>query len=358
MIGNKAYVGTGTDDIVFFKNFWEYDQPSDTWTGKANFPGAARREAVAFSIGTDGFVGTGCCGAMSDFWKYNSLTDTWTSITPYPGGPTMTGIAFSIGTKGYVGLGDDGGASFSQKIFEYDPATDTWTQKANFPGAGRTDALGFAMNGKGYVAIGDDGTLPMLNDIWEYDPVTDTWTQKTDFPGGPRTTAAGFAIASTGKLYIGTGDDDINQYDDFWEWNSTDDTWTQVMNFGGGIRTDETGFAIGSKGYIALGQIGAPPEFNDLWEYSALVGIKENYSANTISIYPNPSKESLQLTAGNLQKETGVEILDVIGRVILKSQILNPQSQISIDISALSHGMYYLKVANGAEQAQTRFVKE
>ena len=88
------------------------------------------------------------------------------------------------------------------------------------------------MNGKGYVAIGDDGTLPMLKDLWEYEPTTDTWTQKTDFPGGPRTTAVGFAIASTGKLYIGTGDDDVNQHDDFWEWDSANDTWTQVLKIG------------------------------------------------------------------------------------------------------------------------------
>ena len=60
VIGNKAYVGTGTDDFIFFKNFWEYDAGTDVWTAKATFPGVARREAVAFSIGTDGFVGTGC----------------------------------------------------------------------------------------------------------------------------------------------------------------------------------------------------------------------------------------------------------------------------------------------------------
>ena len=148
VIGNKAYVGTGTNDIVFYNNFWEYDQSTDTWTQKANLPGAARREAVAFAIGTDGFVGMGCCGAMSDFWKYNSLTDTWTAIAPFPQ-PTMTGIAFAINGKGYVGLGDDGGGPFSKKIYEYNPIADTWTQKANFPGAGRTEALGFAMNGKG-----------------------------------------------------------------------------------------------------------------------------------------------------------------------------------------------------------------
>ena len=91
--------------------------------------------------------------------------------------------------------------------------------------------------------------------------------------------------------------------------------------------------------------------------YSQTVSVTMKQVEN-LTIYPNPARESLQLTAGSLQKETSVEIIDVLGRVILKFQILNPQSPINIDISSLSHGMYYLKVANGAEQTQTRFVKE
>ena len=77
-----------------------------------------------------------------------------------------------------------------------------------------------------------------------------------------------------------------------------------------------------------------------------------------LTIYPNPARENLQLTAGSLQKETSVEIIDVSGRVILKFQILNPQSPINIDISSLSHGMYFLKVTNGAGLTQTKFIKE
>jgi len=57
---------------------------------------------------------------------------------------------------------------------------------------------------------------------------------------------------------------------DFWEWDSATDTWAQVLDFGGGNRTDETSFSIGDKGYVALGQLGAPPEFNDLWEYTPI----------------------------------------------------------------------------------------
>ena len=34
-IGNKGYMGTGTDDATFKKDFWEYDPAFNTWTQKA-----------------------------------------------------------------------------------------------------------------------------------------------------------------------------------------------------------------------------------------------------------------------------------------------------------------------------------
>ena len=41
------------------KDFWEWDQATDVWTRKADFGGIARRDAVGFSIGNKGYIGTG-----------------------------------------------------------------------------------------------------------------------------------------------------------------------------------------------------------------------------------------------------------------------------------------------------------
>ena len=43
-IGSKAYIGTGQDDSSYYKDFWEYDPATDTWTQKADF-GGDRRDA-------------------------------------------------------------------------------------------------------------------------------------------------------------------------------------------------------------------------------------------------------------------------------------------------------------------------
>jgi len=63
-IGNTAYVGLGYNESIGgatnyrLTDFWSFS--SDTgWTQLADFPGAARSGASAFSIGNYGYIGTG-----------------------------------------------------------------------------------------------------------------------------------------------------------------------------------------------------------------------------------------------------------------------------------------------------------
>ena len=49
--------------VHHYKDFWEYDPTANTWTQKADFGGTARKNAVGFSIGTKGYIGTGCDGS-------------------------------------------------------------------------------------------------------------------------------------------------------------------------------------------------------------------------------------------------------------------------------------------------------
>ena len=85
-IGTKMYIGTGEadeDGWRLFKDFWEWDQATDTWTKKADFPGAARAHAAGFSIGNKGYFGLGGEMGMGggpvfkDFWEYDQSTDKW-----------------------------------------------------------------------------------------------------------------------------------------------------------------------------------------------------------------------------------------------------------------------------------------
>ena len=86
-IGTKGYVGLGIQGSIrwgiaaeYFSDFWEWDQATDVWTRKADFAGNQRAGAVGFSIGNKGYIGTGSNGTSfsNEFWEWDQATDIWT----------------------------------------------------------------------------------------------------------------------------------------------------------------------------------------------------------------------------------------------------------------------------------------
>ncbi len=177
-IGNKGYAGTGYGTDIHYKDFWEYDSLSNTWTQKADFGGVERLAATGFTIGDKIYMGTGYSvigGVLTfykDFWEYNPATDTWTQKADFGGSERAVAVGFSIGSKGYIGTGKKTTDSINihyKDFWEYNPATDTWTQKADFGGVERGAAAGFSIDGKGYIGTGKS-TQSFYKDFWEYCP--------------------------------------------------------------------------------------------------------------------------------------------------------------------------------------------
>ncbi|CAN5756642.1 hypothetical protein BH11BAC4_BH11BAC4_01340 [soil metagenome] len=283
-IGNKGYIGTGTDAVSKKNDFWEYDPSTNIWTQKADFGGTARQNPVGFSIGTKGYIGTGLSGVNvknKDFWEYDPSTNIWTRKTDFGGTARAFAVGFSIGTKGYIGTGDDG---VNKKDFwEYNPVLNSWIQKADFGGTGRTGAVGFSIGTKGYIGTGSDGVKK--KDFWEYDQGLNTWTQKTDFGGTPRNTAVGISIGTKG--YIGLGLDVSVSNKDFWEYDPVLNSWIQKADFGGGASFASAGFSIGAKGYIGNGANPGPNK--DFWAYSPSVTYNWSTGATAQSIIASTS---------------------------------------------------------------------
>jgi hypothetical protein len=272
-IGTKGYIGTGEDiNGNYYNDFWEYDPAIDIWTQKANFGGTSRHSAVGFSIGDKGYIGTGqdATNYKNDFWEYDPVSNTWTQKASFGGIVRFQAVGFCIGTKGYVGTGwfsAPGQSGLLDDFWEYDPSSDTWTQKADFGGGLRSNAVGFCIGYKGYIGTGND-ISGSVNDFWEYNPSANAWTQKADFAGAARVFASGFSIGTKG--YIGTGFTNPTLADDFWEYDITTDTWTQRADFGGGGWEVPVGFCIGTKGYMGTGVSILTGTSNDFWEYTPL----------------------------------------------------------------------------------------
>ena len=82
-------------------------------------------------------------------------------------------------------------------------------------------------------------------------------------------------------------------------------------------------------------------------------GIAETHNYSSLRVYPNPTKGQLIIKNEEVREVSVIEIYGVEGQ-LLQSTIVNPQSEITIDVSHLASGMYFLKAGNKV----VKFVKE
>jgi Secretion system C-terminal sorting domain len=129
-------------------------------------------------------------------------------------------------------------------------------------------------------------------------------------------------------------------------WISLDLPFTSFTPINGGGRNDLVQFVITSD----LGTV----YYDNLYVYKNTPLTTTDFVAVPYTIYPNPCKNLLNITAPkNIQK---VAISDVLGHNMLSQTGSN--TQISIDLSALASGIYFAKIydANGGQVL--KFVKD
>ena len=216
VIGNKGYMG-----YTFEHNraYYEYDFDANTWTPKGTFPAPGREYESVFTIGNKAYLVGGYKPVSGniiykDTWEYNPATNSWTQKASLPGltmGRTNA-TGFSIGNKGYIVCGDHwlpNDHNYFKSLLEYDPSSNTWTYKANFPGEARADCKTFVIGGSAYAGGGysdNTGEYIYYKDFYKYDPSTDTWTQIPLIPG-LGTLRYSFSINSKGYVAYAYLDD-------------------------------------------------------------------------------------------------------------------------------------------------------
>lgn len=119
-------------------------------------------------------------------------------------------------------------------------------------------------------------------------------------------------------------------------WNNTSDYWIVKTDASGNIQWQNT---IGGSGSDELSQ--------------------QSIVNSQLLLYPNPAKDELIVNCYLLSgKNEEVKIYDLFGRYILKSQIVNQTSQIKINISGFSQGVYFVEVQSGEKILRGKFLKE
>lgn len=183
----KAYVVGGYDREVsdnYLKQTWQYDPVANAWQQKSDFPGSRRDDAAGFGIGNKGYVGTGRGRIIvlnnpvtiyyKDFYEYNALNNTWTQKADHPGATKHGAYSFIIRGNGFIGGGYNASAGYRQ-LYMYDHLSNQWVQKTDYPGYGFAphhfgNRFHFSTLDHGYVIqdlyLTDDGVVPQT--MWRY----------------------------------------------------------------------------------------------------------------------------------------------------------------------------------------------
>lgn len=241
-VGMKGYLATGYNpkSLQRFQDCWQYDPSSNNWIRMADLPdfnGAgtgARYDAVAFTVGNYGYLGTGYNGVwLNDFWQFDPLANKWTAINNSPVTKRSGAVAFVYFNEVYICAGSNN-ADNLKDFWKYNPGTDKWTRLRDiantspdsydddYTDIARDHAIGlvqpFGTIWKAYLAVGQNAGSSLIPYTWEYDFATDLWQRKTSFEKAPRTGAIGWSFLNLKKGMIGTGKTTGKSLDDFNWW--------------------------------------------------------------------------------------------------------------------------------------------
>jgi N-acetylneuraminic acid mutarotase len=221
------------------------DTQLGNWIASAAIGDPPRGNASCFVIGTDAYVGLGFnqsignTGRLKDLWRF-SVDSGWQQMADFAGAPRSEAAAFSIGSYGYVGTGYDLVNVYSD-FYQYDPAANAWTRKADFPGTPRYDAVGFSVQGKGFIGTGFN--VNWMNDFYQYDPAQDKWSLTPGTSGNFSKRQGAVAFVYKDQAYIVTGTNSGGMVRDFWRFDPAQTpAWHPLANI---VNTDAGTFDDG-----------------------------------------------------------------------------------------------------------------
>lgn len=405
-IGSKGYIGCG----MGASDFWEWDQPTNTWSQKSTCP-VNRQQGVGFAVMGKGYFSTG--SNLNDLWEYDPATNAWVQKTSLPAMGRVDATAFVICDRAYLGSGGDG--PLMNDFWEYNPVLDQWLQKANTPGGLRDDCPSFAIGMKGYFGLGDNGVYQ--NDFWEYTPdacvtvppvaafsapnhicpgtctefhnlSTNALSYLWQFPGATPATSIDFSPVnicynSPGVYPVtliatnAAGSDTLmlNNYITVYPYPSpqaiSQHGDTLIANQGatsyqwyyGGVlipgATDYYYIATQSGNYNIVAT-----NSNDCEVEAVIFDVFVNVSAIENDfltlVYPNPASDQVGINSTLINEHADISIFNASGKLVM--QVASAQAKansrsLTLDISSLAAGLYYVEISNGAKTYRTKFVK-
>ncbi|TVQ46997.1 MAG: T9SS C-terminal target domain-containing protein [Saprospirales bacterium] len=363
-LDNTAYLISGTtsqSSPLGTKDFYRYDEESDTWIRLADFPGSARSFAYAVTYDGKAYFGFGSQQQyLNDLWEFDPETENWTQLASCPCNARSHPAFVALDGKIYMGFGNN---NFNlNDWWVYDIEENGWEKMPDVPGPPRHHPFHFAAGGYVYAGFGHAG--PNYYDDWyRFDPNEQEWTRMNDHPSGPRVAGQEFQYGGYGFVISGDGQDHFNLTEgEFYRYLHETDEWERLPNHPGSPPDGRVGrwapgsFVLNDHVYFFGGvNRGGGFLYSEVWRFDL-----SDFASNTaeielitdIEIFPNPTAGIINLVMDNeLMNQSSMElsIYDVSGKQVYKESGFRSQ----IDASFLSSGKYFLKVSFSEHLLQT-----
>lgn len=336
-IGDEGFVGTGRDiGFQYRTDFYRYKQ--GVWDSISPIIGPPRQYCSSFSFYSRGCIVNGISDNgdhLNELQCYSSLTATWEIKSSFPGLPRQQSISFQIGEMGYCGMGRNTIETF-RDWYCYNNVTDIWTMIPDYPDD-RYECVSFVIDGAAYVGLGADLDGNMFNTFYRYSPVTNDWREVAPFPGDIRTYSIGFML--NGKGYVCTGLDGNSQFSDqVWQYDSNSDSWKQLSDFPYEKVRGVSKFSVNGCTYLVAGLNESMDRLNNSYELCEV----ENGVSYHVNFHPNISTGIYTFTSN--EEENRIMIYNSIGEVVYDKWFYGYTGVLNISENPI--GMYFVKVQN------------
>lgn len=313
---------------------------------------------------------------LNDLWKYSISTNQWTWIS----GANTINQNGSYGTKGVA-------------------------SSTNIPGA-RQASVAWKDQSNNFWLFGGDGmdvsgtTNNYLNDLWKYDVSNNTWTwisgsntYSASAVYGTMGTASASNIPGARQMSIGWYDNNdlwmfgawgyigppFGRINDLWKYNITSNQWTwmggqNIINQPGiygtqgvaapanipgarrmSVAWKDTNGKLWLFGGSGIDKNNKTSNLNDLWQIDigSTTFLRHGYTDNEISIFPNPSKEFIEvsLIKDDVKK---LEVYSANGQLL----IISDECSNRLNIKELGAGAYIIKITTYKKIIIKPFLKE
>jgi hypothetical protein len=370
------------------RDFYSYDPAFDNWQTRDTIPAGVERKlpgAGAVGVGDgNGSVyalkGNGSFG----FWRYDVQTDSWHQLAPVPTGPRRKKVKAGADAvyverreTGYVYVAKGGCAEF----WRYNTFAARWDTMPNLP------TWANAKWDKGsWLAYDNDRTIyaqqGKFHTLCRFDVVGDTWYSRACEPmprfdnrTGKTTLAKDGSVGAwyDGCLYAFKG----NNTQQFWRYSAARDSWTELETIpaaGNGravkVKTGADIVSCGDGSFIAT----KGNKSVELWRYcpgdevvgpapqgrsGVMAAEQVPVAGAALVVRPSIVVSDRAAVNWNWPGSAGrmvLTICDAAGRVAVRRQVTGSSGSLDLDVSHLSRGTYFVRLAGGTRFSEQQIV--